>query len=771
MWIKNFRHKKLQTLMMFMIIMLCSLLLSASVSILISLEKPFQDFAKECQSATAVLYPYSQKDEEVIALGEQFAKLAEVKRVEYTKTHYVSGELTFEGKKMEDFLKLTEYNEEVYGKIRSVKGEKNIGNKLKENECIIPACLSNKYKINLDDKIKLQLDNKEIVYTVKGVYSEPYNTSTSFDSNILMKKFPKEITGKLEIKIYGKAQITGNQIKETYREKHDGQMNGVMLTLEDSINNSLIACNIVGGVFLAIGIIMLFVSCIIIKFMVQNAMITDAKTIALYKTIGYTSRDILKMYLTFYFIIVSVACILGIGASVCISNTILDSAFENMGQVDNNNILVPGIFCYTMIISFVLGIIYRIIGKTKKVKPVYALNGMSNLNTQKKKEYKGNSTMQFSAFGIALRNLLRSKKSAISIVITSIVTVFSVNFAVISLDVAYTMKENNDYWLGVDKCDVMISVKDSNQYEKVKKVIKEDSRVNYYLRSNMGEWVTMKWKKGMNSTAMSAFVFDDFSKTRLPLVKGRNPEAANEIAIASKVADELNKSIGDYMEIYLEEGKRVDLLITGIFQTYYQLGNACRLTTNAYTENNCNFKYNYFSIYLKDKETMEDFIKDMKEKIDGSPNVIARTEAFSNIMDMIVAPQKNAIPPVVVLVLFVAGINIFCIVLLKNTSNEKTNGIYKCLGYSTGHLILSNLYYVAIVAISSIAVALPMIIVFYPTIMKTSLGMFGFLEYPVNYNYWHITLANMVVCIVFIISTLVSSNSLRKVSVRGLVQE
>ncbi|MDP4144101.1 MAG: ABC transporter permease [Bacillota bacterium] len=771
MWIKNFRHKKLQTAMIFMIILLCSMLLTASVSILTSLNKPFKEFAKECKAASAVVYPYSQKDEDVFSLGQEFAKLPEVERVEYARGYSLSGELTFKGKKIDGYPRLTEYNDKVFGQVRHIEGYKNINDSLKEEECIIPAWLSIKYKVHIGDKLDLKFPGEEITYTVKGIYSDPYNTSATFDSDILIKKLPKAVPGIVNIKVYGKAEVAGKSIEEAYREKHDGQMNAIMITLEKTIDNNLITGNILGALFLAIGIIMLFVSCIIINFMIQNTMISDAKTIAVYKTMGYTSSDILRMYLKFYFTVVSIASILGIGSSVYLSNIILSSVFENMGEVVHSNVMLPGSLCFVLTVSFVLGVIYRIISKTKNVKPVYALNGMANSNTKKKKEYKGSSKMQFSSLGIALRTLLRGKKSAVSIVLTAIVTIFSINFSIISLDVANTLRDNNDYWMGVDKSDVMVSVTEDNQYENIENTIKEDSRVNYYINSNIGTRVTMKWKKGMDFTFMSAFVYDDYTKNKLPTVKGRNPEAGNEIAIGSKVAEELNKTVGDYVEVYLGGEKRVNLLITGIFQTYYQLGSACRLTKAVYTENNYDFKYNNLSVYLKDKEAKDAFIKDIQKKVGSSGTVISRTDAFSSIMDMIVTPQQNAIPPMVVVVLLVGAINIFCIVLLKNAASEKTNGIYKCLGYSTWHLIRSNLYYVGMVAVVSIAAAVPIVIAAYPKIMMAALSMFGLLQYPVNYNYGHIALANIVVTIVFILSTLVSSRSLKKVNVRDLVQE
>lgn len=771
MILKNFRHKKLQTLLIFLILMLCSLLMNASVSILISLDKPFEDFAKECESPAAVLYPYSSNEAESMSLGEEFARLKEVDRVEYTKYYYVSEEITFEGKKIEGFVKLREYNRAVHKKIRYIQGDNSLAESLKDDECILPACISNQNGIAVGDRIKIKRAEGDLFYTVKGIYSDPYNTSTAFDSDMLINKIPAFYDYKLNILLYGKGDTTGSEIEEAYRSTHDGQMNGEIQTLQSRIANGLLAGNIMGAVFLAIGIIMLFVSCLIINFMIRNAMITDAKTIAVYKTMGYTTGDILEMYLSFYLAVVTIACLTGTVGSVFISNSILGSAFENMGQVAANNVFLPGIMCYILITGLVTGLIYLIIGKTRKVKPVYALNGMTSTGTKKKKRYKGSSKIQFSAIGIALRTITRNKKGIIGVLLTSVITIFSVNFAIISLDVANSLKNNNDYWLGVDKSDVMIGVSDPAQYETVQKAIEEDSRVNRYLRNRLGNRITMKWKKGMNATAMEAFVYDDFIEADLPVIKGRNPRTSDEIAISSKVSKDLSKDVGDYLEVYLDGKKRVDLLITGVFQTFFQLGDSCRVTSDLYKENKYDFEYDNFSIYLKNKTDMDAFIKDIKQKIGGSGNAIERTEAFSSIMDMIATPQKKAIPPVVALVLLVGGINIFCIVMLKNANSEKTNGIYKCIGYSTGHLIFSNLYYVGMAAVVSTAVAVPMVIVFYPGIMRLCLAMFGFQKYPVSYNILHITLANLGMLALFTASTLISSRSLKKVNVRDLVQE
>lgn len=424
-------------------------------------------------------------------------------------------------------------------------------------------------------------------------------------------------------------------------------------------------------------------------------------------------------------VIVSIASALGIYASKIISKIVLGEIYENLGESSDINVLRTGLPCLLIVLIFVLGIIYLISRKTKNIKPAYALNGLQNISTRKQK-LSGNVSTAFSPMGIALRNIIRDKKGIIGILITAIVTVFSINFGMISLDVAYSQKDKNDYWLGVDTSDVIINVSDSKQFAYVKSIVQADERVMYALDVVQDERILFDWKKEVVTPSLSAFVYDDYSVVDLPIIQGYNPETKDEIAISTKVADNLGKEIGDYIECYLGGDYKKKFLITGIFQSYYQMGDACRLRTDAYTSNNVSINYNTCSIYLTEGADLDQFIQDMKVIIGNNGKLIPRTEAFASIMNMITKPQINGIPPVILLVFLIGGINIFCIVMLKNASNEKSNGIYKCIGYSTKDLILSNLYYVGIVAFIAIVIAVPLTIAYYGNIMSIALSIFGF---------------------------------------------
>ena len=145
---------------------------------------------------------------------------------------------------------------------------------------------------------------------------------------------------------------------------------------------------------------------------------------------------------------------------------------------------------------------------------------------------------------------------------------------------------------------------------------------------------------------------------------------------------------------------------------------------------------------------------------------------FASIMEMIAKPQENAIPVITIMVLVIGAINIFCIIMLKNQKEKKVNSIYKSLGYTSGHLMKANVWFVSLLAAASILVAVPVLLYLYPKIMQLTLGaMFGLLEYRVEYNMLHILVGNVTVFLLFILSTFLSSRGIRKINVSDLVIE
>lgn len=770
MWKTYIRKRKMQTGLMFLVIVFCSMLMTAAGSILVALDRPFQEFARECKAPAAIMFPHTVDSGEVNALKNQFEDLAEVKNVEETKYYSLKEKVTYEGKEIEAFLRLAVYQKTVNKNAVYLAGTAQDAANLQEGECMLPACVANKYKIQKGDTIRIGFTDGKKEYTVKGIYADPYNISTAIQSSILLNRLPENVQAETMFYLYGEKGADGNDMEQSYRETYGGQMNGSVWDSGRMLSNSLVAAHIIGAILLALGVILLLVSVLIICFMLRSNLKADEKNVAVYRTIGYGNGDILKSYIQFYMLVISAGSILGIVLSALISKLVLSGIYQNIGKLPLISPVIPGLLVYGFIVILTMGAAVMILEKNRHVRPAAVLGGQTGDGVRRRKKYKGDSKLQFSPAGIAIRQITRGKKDILGILLTCIITVFAINILVMATDMAATMKENNDYWLGLDKCDVVVEVPKEFNLEKVNEVLKQDKRVEQMVFADYSRNMTLEWHPGMEMGQLAVFIYQNMEDGEFRLIEGRNPEGANEIALAAGAAQKLKKEVGDYITVYLANEKRTDLLITGIYQSYYEFGDISRVDSSVFEENREEVSYNHISIYLKNGEERSKFIKDMEATL-PEIHIMDREEEFPSIMSMIMDPQEKALPPVMVLVLVLGGINIFCIVLLKNMENWKNNCIYKSIGYSESHLIRGSLVYVGIIAAGSLLTAIPLAIVLFPVILTLSLSMFGMKLFPVAIIPGHLLLANGLILFLFLAATRFSSGKIREADIRDLVQE
>ena len=769
MWIKKLRQRKMQSTMIFFIILICSMLMSSSVVMLSSLQRPFENFQKECQSPKVKVFPLETEKKAITELSHRIEGLDSVSKTVLLNRHWIREKLSYKGKNMEIFANLTKYEKDVYGKIRYISNKVDVP---KEGECFIPAVVANEYNIKVGGKIVLSSGSKNYSYKVAAIYTDPYSTSIAFNSEFLVSKIPQELETTQIIAVLSDKSVTGNSIISEYREKNHGVLEGRAITIEDSMSSSTLPEKILGGILLAASILVLLVSSMMIRYMIKNALIQDSKTIAIYKTIGYSSKSIMRIYMGLYFFIVASGSVLGIICSSFISSGFTKQIFANIGETNHASIWFPASICFFLINGFVLLQVYLVINKLKDIKPVIVLNGRENqLGTRKTKNHPFTEKLSFSPLGMAIRNMQRDKKNTCYIILTCVISVYCVNFALVSFSLLDTMKDNNYYWIGFDKFDVAAVATNQVKFDDNCHILLTDPVVKRVIKTTPEKDVMVKWTKGMGDPTIGSMVYETYKDLNMPVVKGRNPIYSDEIVLGNLIAKEMKKDVGDYVDIYLTADKKVSLLVVGTSQGYYELGRICRLLGSTFEKNGVKLSYNEASIYLSKDVDKNKFIKKYNTMMKDNLKIIDRSDKYSNIMDMICGPQKLAIGPFMVLVMIIGALNLFCIVYLKNIKDRKKHNIFKSIGYSGKHLLLTNLYYIGIIALISILVTVPIFIVAFPKTMVLSLAMFGFEQYLVTYNVATMVIGNIVILFVFLLSAVLSSIGLFSNHLTELGQE
>lgn len=764
LWIKKFRTKKLQSIMIFLIIMMCTFLLAGSSIILTSLNKPYNDLIKETHAADMKVFPlinatFSGKD--WIGELESFDCIEKVYEV---NRHFMNKLVLFNNKEIEIFMSLTEYTKGVHSNVRLLEGTMD---GLDQKECYIPSILANTENIKIGDTISFYYEDGRAEYIVKAIFADAYSLNTAFQVEVLINHLPEEFENDPYYATFLTDEATGDDVIKEYTKVHDGVLDGNFNSVWDSIGNASLTEKILGGILLGISVVIFLVILVMIRYMMRNMLLQDKKTIAIYKSIGYSDKEIKGIYITFYLVIAFAGTLVGVMASPLITSAFMKSAFNNLGVSQGMTGIVQSAICMITINLIVFFQLSWEIGKLKKLKPVEILTDSEDKLGVKKTRAKYYGKLTFTPFSMAFRMLQRDKKNTFLIIITCMLCVYIVNMSVVCIANIDGMKTSNYYWLGFDKHDVTATAQGNlESFYKICDDLASDSDVERVVKRNFDCGFAIPYQN-----SVSAMIYESYEGLDVPVISGRNPIYNNEIVIGNIYKKEMNIEIGDYLTIYLDEDIKVNLLIVGTYQGFYNLGRNVKVRGGLLEENGIEINYPECSIILKDGVDKEVFLLRVSETYGDTAKFIAREDLYANVMDKICDPQKAALGPFALLALLIGAININYIIYSKNIMNKKKYTIYKSLGYTASHLVKMNCYYVGMLAIASIALAIPIFIFAFPNIMVFAMSAFGFAEYKNTFRPIVMVIANILVFIIFIISAMISSRSLYENHVTKLMNE
>lgn len=764
LWIKKFRTRKLQSSLIFLIILMCTLLIAGSGIILTSLNKPYRDLVEETDPVDMKVYPMVNSTISGKDWITELGKLACVNEVTQVNRHYMTEKIMAGENEIEIFITLAVYNEKVHSKVRLLKGSID---DLGENECYISSVIANEEGVAVGDTISFYYGEEHYDYKVKAIFADAYSLSNSFQIETFVKSLPDKLENEPYYAVEYKEGYETEDIIEEYAHRHEGLIDTSFHPVEESIANASITEKILGGILLGMSIIILLVCLFMIRYMIRNSLQKDKKTIAIYKSMGYTDQDIKGIYISFYQIITLAGTIAGVFTTPLITSTFLRAAFENLGVLQKNIGFVQSLVCIGFINLLVYLQLNIELGKIRKIKPVEILTCNDGNLGMKKSKTKPFGRLTFSPFSMALRMLQRDRKNTILIIITCFLSIFIVNVSVICIYNIGNMRASNYYWLGFDKHDVSGAAQgDKETFYRICEELKKNPSVEKLTRRNLDVGYAIPYQQ-----SVAAMVYESYDGLEIPVIEGRNPINNYEIVIGNIYAKELKKEIGDYLEVFLDQDTKVSLLIVGTYQGFYNLGRGIKLNGGLLEEKGIGIEYPECSIILKDGVDRVSFSEELNKTYGDAARFVTRENLYGNIIDMVCSPQKAALGPFAVFTVLIGAFNLIYIIYSKNANNQKVYSIYKSIGYTAGHLIKMNCCYVSILAVISMLIAIPSFILTFPKIMVLSMSAFGFAEYKLVFDPLSMTVANAIVLGVFLISAIVSSRSLKKNDVTLLVNE
>lgn len=707
---------------------------------------------------------------------ENTENVSEVRHTTEPRSVIINGE---ELKNYNDRLFLTVAESDA--KTDVIKSNSGSDLKCPSNNCIwIPTGYANNHNVSIGDTIRIKKDDKYIDLKVEDIIIDSYYSSGFIQpTRSWVNQETYEDIKENELSAVSIRLTDVNKIDEAWKkftEQYDSLFTGSMLDYSSIRFANLIMPSIICGILLFFSIIILFITLYVVSSIISMVIMTDYVAIGVLKSLGFTPRNIVFLYVFQYGGIGLIATLIGSAFSVFTSRLLINSFSATMGI----NIFSVSLVLYFILATFALIMVIILIAVyfcARKAGRIDAAQAIRFGRPKNKHNAKPNNNRLFSKVSsppwlLAIRQskIFMSKLFVIGVCFTTtiIVLVFSLN-----IYLSITNMSNQPAEWGFYDGDILLETEyesDDDRDDVVNRIL-EDSSVKEY--SPLSEYIpaTIPATKDKAAVNIMGTIFDgDMDVFGFTNIEGRNPKEASEISIGVNTAKKYNLSIGDSIKLVLFD-KEVEYVVCGIYQSIADMGNGYRMRIEAIRKADENFNCSQYVLQLNDNsdKAIESFIQKY-ETTEGITISVMKENIIKNMGSVIsgvsLGVAMMSIMFTVILLIILYNITTLCI------SNEKdVYGVVKVCGMIPTQIHKAVVYRTSVIFVISALIGLPLSIFATPKIMNAFMVSMGILRYPISFNILYSVIAILIMFGLIIITTLIPTYLYTKVSPRLLLME
>ena len=355
----------------------------------------------------------------------------------------------------------------------------------------------------------------------------------------------------------------------------------------DTMKTTYIMSMIVAALLLVVSIFLIVISFIVLKYTIGFTLAEEFREIGVMKAIGIKNGSIRGIYLVKYFLIAIVGSVIGFFLSMPFSDLMLNSVSKCM-YIDSENSVLISLLCSILVIGIILLFCWGSTSKIKKFSPIDAVrNGQTGERFRKKSLLHLNKSKFKTTVFLACNDITSSPKQY------SIITIVFATLMLLIMILANTANTLNSdklmFLFGATKSNVYINLMDkameaigantdsqtslNKTSDEIEKTLEENNMPGtvhieaiYNVSATVEDTKTSIMFQYCPDTKASDYKYDE----------GTAPINKNEVAISYGIAKRLNIGIGDTIT-FLINNEETKMMVTGLFQTFNNLGNVGRL--------------------------------------------------------------------------------------------------------------------------------------------------------------------------------------------------
>lgn len=592
----------------------------------------------------------------------------------------------------------------------------------KEGEVYVPIYYKEEFKLKVGDSSKIADKDFKIAGFVRdsqmnaGLVSSKRFVVSKEDFEDLKKS--GNLENLIEFRLSDINKIP--EIENSYINNGLESNGPPIITLKLFKLINMITDGIMISLFVMISLFIVIMSILCLRFTIIAKLNEDYQTIGTLRAIGIRLSDIKKIYVLKYVFISAIATFLGFLFSIKLKDIFIVQIQLYMGKVDTVLISIVLSF-FTAFLVFISLSFYVIKGVNafKKISPADAIRyGSLEIDKNHSKAF---SILKYklpvNSF-LSIRQILNDKKLYISMLYVLVIAIF---LMVLPFNMYNTIADRGFIrYMGLGDYDIRLDISQIDDIklisDKVYMQISQDddiSQIDYFLSKSfdyiMPDGNTQKIKVELG----------DHSKSKIEYKKGHSPNEDYEIALSSINAKELEKTIGDELNLKVD-GKIKKLIICGI---YNDITNGGKTAKANFKSKDSSYLWSVMTLKLKDKSKIQNKIDEYKKiyhyKISNSKEYIDQT--FGNARDTVKQVSYTSIF-VALILCFVLSLLFMRMIYFKDRSRI---AILRSIGLKLSDIRNQYLIKSFIITVLSVFISLILVNTFGMWLGSNLLALFG----------------------------------------------
>lgn len=473
----------------------------------------------------------------------------------------------------------------------------------------------------LGDKLIIKYKNKDYTYTIAGFYET--TVFGTINVGIFKSYLKTEAYENLYEKV-GSAKLISARMKSSDMSslvaKDFEKATKDMLTSTDLMETIFVSnyeetkfgnikmAQIMSIILVIFSLIIVAISLLVVRFRIRNDIEENMQNIGTLGALGYTSTQILTIYILEFLLIALVGVLGGIACSYAIMPVLSNSLTYLVGAIWTNTVhIIIDIETMFSILVLVFIISYLAARAIKKYPPIVAFHGGIKTHNFRKNYFPLKKGIGNIHFKLSLKGFMSCLNQ--NIITGTIIS--GVTFATVFCTVLY-FNFGQDYtaigkMTGYELSNIQIKATKNTNCEKIAKEIEsmKDVRKTSFLDT---------LKINVDDIEIDTQVSDDFSKMEyINVYEGKFPEYENEIVITGLLAENLNKKIGDTVTVR-SGGYTGKYIITGFMQTTSNFGKISLINSEGIKRIMPDYSKRTINVYLNEGIDEQSFIKEINKK-------------------------------------------------------------------------------------------------------------------------------------------------------------